>query len=86
MGTRLGPGHMDPDQAAQAAALVRPEVAVPVHWGTFLPYGAHHRHGRLLHVPGTVFAERVAVHAPDVRVVVLAPGESQPLGAAVVTS
>ena len=79
-GGRLGPGHMDPDQAAQAAALLRPALAVPIHWGTFLPYGAHHRHGRLLQVPGTVFAERVALRAPGVRVVVLAPGESLPLG------
>ncbi|MBI5104285.1 MAG: MBL fold metallo-hydrolase [Solirubrobacterales bacterium] len=74
-GTRLGPGHMDPDQAAQAAALLRPALAIPVHWGTYLPYGAAGRHSRVLEVPGTTFAERVRVRAPGVRVVVLQPGD-----------
>ena len=78
-GGRLGPGHMDPDQAAQAAAMVRPAVAVPVHWGTFLPLGTRKRLGGLLRTPGAAFAERMAQRAPDVRTVVLAPGESLPL-------
>jgi L-ascorbate metabolism protein UlaG (beta-lactamase superfamily) len=75
-GGRLGPGHMNPDEAAQAAALLRPRIAVPIHWGTFLPYGAAKSHDRFLRAPGSVFAERVAHRAPEVQVVVLAPGES----------
>lgn len=75
-GGRLGPGHMDPDQAAQAAALLSPALAVPIHWGTFLPVGLRRRHARLLRLPGEVFARRVAERAPHVRVAVLAPGES----------
>ena len=66
-GPRLGPGHMDPDQAAQAAAMVRPALAVPIHWGTLLPLGSRRRLGRLLHTPGAEFAERVAARAPGVR-------------------
>ena len=75
-GGRLGPGHMNPDEAAQAAALLRPAIAVPIHWGTFLPYGTAKSHGHLLERPGPVFADRVAQRAPGVRVVLLAPGES----------
>jgi L-ascorbate metabolism protein UlaG (beta-lactamase superfamily) len=75
-GGRLGPGHMNPDEAAQAAALLRPRIAVPIHWGTFLPFGAAKSHGHFLRAPGEVFAERMAHHAPDVRVEVLAPGQS----------
>lgn len=75
-GPRLGPGHMDPEQAARAAALLRPAVAVPIHWGTLLPLGTARRHGRLLRVPGEAFAARVRELAPEVRVAVLAPGET----------
>jgi L-ascorbate metabolism protein UlaG (beta-lactamase superfamily) len=67
---------MDPDEAARAAALLRPRLAVPIHWGTYLPLGSHRRLQRLLEDPGPAFAERVARHAPDVRVAVLAIGES----------
>ena len=75
-GPRLGPGHMDPDEAARATALLRPRLAVPIHWGTYLPLGSHRRLRRLLEGPGPAFAERVARHAPDVRVAVLAIGET----------
>ena len=36
-GPKLGPGHMDAAGAARAAALLRPRIAVPIHWGTFRP-------------------------------------------------
>ena len=75
-GTSLGPGHMDPSEAAGALRMLRPAVAVPIHWGTFLPIGLHRRHGHLLRDPAQEFAERAAAEAPDVRVVVLEPGES----------
>jgi L-ascorbate metabolism protein UlaG (beta-lactamase superfamily) len=74
-GPRIGPGHMDPDEAAQAAALLAPAMAVPIHWGTYLPIGRRGRLGHLLRDPGHEFAARVAERAPGVRVVVLAPGE-----------
>jgi L-ascorbate metabolism protein UlaG (beta-lactamase superfamily) len=75
-GPHLGPGHMDPEQAAQALALLRPAIAVPIHWGTFLPLGAHRRHGHLLVDPVRMFAAHAAELAPDVRVEVLQPGQS----------
>ena len=34
-GPRLGPGHLDPRRAAEAVRVIRPRMAIPVHWGTF---------------------------------------------------
>ena len=45
-GRSLGPGHLDPERAAQAAARIAPRVAIPIHWGTFSlpwPYPAAER-------------------------------------------
>lgn len=71
-GPRLGPGHMDATQAAEAAALLRPAVAVPIHWGTYSAMGTDSLWGDA----PAAFAERVSQTAPGVRVEVLAPGAS----------
>ena len=73
-GPKLGPGHMDPERAARALALLRPRLAVPIHWGTFLPLGAMGRHGHLLHDPVEEFRTYAAQLAPDVGIEVLEPG------------
>jgi L-ascorbate metabolism protein UlaG (beta-lactamase superfamily) len=74
-GTSIGSGHLDPEGAARAAALLRPRVAIPIHWATYFPLhrGAGHA---LLREPGPAFATAVAKHSPDVRVTLLAPGEA----------
>ena len=71
-GPRLGPGHLDPERAARAAQLLRPRIAVPIHWGTFYPRGR--REGNRLTAPPREFAARVAELAPQVTVRVLQPG------------
>lgn len=73
-GHTLGPGHMDPGEAAEAAALLRPRAVVPIHWGTFLPVGMRRRRPELLTDPGPEFARRLAEHAPATRAVLLQPG------------
>ena len=75
-GPTLGPGHLDPEAAARAVALIRPRLAIPIHWGTYLPigYGRSHRH--LLTEPAERFAAHVATQAPDVRVETIPPGGS----------
>jgi L-ascorbate metabolism protein UlaG (beta-lactamase superfamily) len=78
-GTSLGIGHLDPGRAAKAASLLRPRLAIPIHWGTFFPYGLARRHGHLLHDPPREFAEEVALVAPEVEVRVLEPGSSTEL-------
>jgi len=73
-GPTLGPGHLDPERAARAAQLLRPRLAVPIHWGTFYPRAR--RMGDRLTAPPREFADRVAELAPDITVRVLEPGES----------
>ncbi len=73
-GPTLGPGHLDPERAAQAAALIAPSVAIPIHWGTFVLLHLARRpvdHQR----PAREFAAAVARLAPAVEVRLLAPGE-----------
>jgi L-ascorbate metabolism protein UlaG (beta-lactamase superfamily) len=79
-GPSLGPGHMDPLSAARAAAILRPAVAVPIHWGTFFPVGLEALRGSALVEPPRVFARHVAELAPEVDVRVLAPGDALSLG------
>jgi L-ascorbate metabolism protein UlaG (beta-lactamase superfamily) len=71
---KLGPGHLDPQDAARAAALVRARVAVPIHWGTLHPFTR--ARGAWFTDPPIEFAAQVAELAPGVEVRTLAPGES----------
>jgi L-ascorbate metabolism protein UlaG (beta-lactamase superfamily) len=73
-GPTLGPGHMDAADAARATDVLRPKVAVPIHWGTLHPRAR--RRGAWFHQPPHRFAAQVAELAPEVDVRVLAPGES----------
>ena len=70
-GPKTGPGHMDAREAAEALALLRPRLVVPIHWGTYRRIGH-----RVVGDPAREFVEHAAELAPDVRVVVLEPGES----------
>jgi L-ascorbate metabolism protein UlaG (beta-lactamase superfamily) len=79
-GPSLGEGHMDPLAAARAAALLRPRVAVPIHWGTFFPVGLARLRGAALVEPPRAFARLAADLAPDVQVRVLAPGDALTIG------
>lgn len=73
-GPTLGPGHMDPLDAARAAGLLAPRIAIPIHWGTLSPIGTAARHRTRLGDPPRVFAEHLASLAPSVEVRVLEPG------------
>jgi L-ascorbate metabolism protein UlaG (beta-lactamase superfamily) len=75
-GPTLGPGHLDPERAARAAALLRPRLAVPIHWGTFYPAGLSRLRPGPLVGPPREFAARTADLAPSVEVRVVAPGAS----------
>lgn len=73
-GPRLGPGHMDPGRAATALELLRPRVAVPIHWGTFWPMGLGRvRQARLVEPPRE-FVALARETTPQVRVHVALPG------------
>jgi L-ascorbate metabolism protein UlaG (beta-lactamase superfamily) len=82
-GPTLGGGaHLDPERAAEALTLLRPRIAVPIHWGTYHPL-----HLGLLDAPAFLaqpavrFVEEAATRAPAVDVRVLEPGTSLELQA-----
>jgi L-ascorbate metabolism protein UlaG (beta-lactamase superfamily) len=70
--------HLSPRHAVRAAKLLRPRLVIPIHWGTY-------------HLPGTVlmrmrpdvhrrapyvFVREAAALEPEIRTVLLDPGES----------
>lgn len=73
-GLTRGRGHLDPRDAAEALAMIRPRVAVPIHWGTFWPRGLAAVRPSRRTGAGPAFARFAAVAAPDVRVAVAQPG------------
>ncbi len=75
-GPTLGAGHLDPERAARALALLRPRMAVPIHWGTLHPLGLGRFMSHQLSESPHEFARHAARLAPGVEVRVLAPGES----------
>jgi L-ascorbate metabolism protein UlaG (beta-lactamase superfamily) len=83
LGPALGPGHLDPAGAADAAALIRPRIAVPVHWGTLTLAGMtalasplRARMRRLLVEPPRDFVAEVTARGLATRVVVTEPGSA----------
>ena len=75
-GPRLGKGHLNPRTAAEAAALIRPRVVVPIHWGTLIRFDLRSEADEFLSGPPREFGEELAKRAPDVELRVLGPGES----------
>lgn len=80
-GPTLRGGHLDPAGAAQAAQLIRPRVAVPIHFGTLWPIGLSRVRPHLFDGAGPSFARHARQTAPAVEVRVLDPGEDTDLGA-----
>ena len=75
-GPTIGDGHLDPVRAAAAAAILRPGLAIPIHWGTFYPAGMRRVAPGPFDLPGQAFADAAASLAPAVPVRILAPGEA----------
>jgi L-ascorbate metabolism protein UlaG (beta-lactamase superfamily) len=75
-GPHLGPGHLGPRSAAELLADIRPDVAVPVPWGTLYPRRLHRLWRSPLAEPGDRFARYAAEVASEVDVRVLRPGQS----------
>ncbi|MDH5280238.1 MAG: MBL fold metallo-hydrolase [Thermoleophilia bacterium] len=76
-GPGLGAGHLDPKRAAAAVALIRPELVVPIHWGTYFPIHLGLRGApAFTDLPPAEFVTAVHETAPGVPVRVLRPGQS----------
>jgi len=80
-GPTIGEGHMDPERAAQAVAILHPRLAVPIHWGTFYPAGLRRVVPRPFEEPGPAFAAAVERLVPGTPVRILQPGEDVELAA-----
>lgn len=72
-GPRVPAGHLDPLRAAEAVAAIRPEIAVPIHWGTLRAWGA--QRGLDPTTPARAFADAVSRVAPETVVRILMPGQ-----------
>jgi L-ascorbate metabolism protein UlaG (beta-lactamase superfamily) len=73
-GPSAGPGHLDPRGAAEALRLLRPLLAVPIHWGTYAPLGFGRLQTALLADPVAEFRRQAAELAPEVEVHVVGLG------------
>ena len=75
-GPTLGTGHLNPYQAAVAVQMLRPRLAIPIHWGTFFPFGLGWLMPRLLIDPPRAFAGFAAKLAPEIKTQIVPPGGS----------
>jgi L-ascorbate metabolism protein UlaG (beta-lactamase superfamily) len=78
-GPSVPAGHLDPERAAEAAARIRPRVAVPIHWGTLRAWGS--QRGADPVAPAESFAQAVDRLAPTTEVRILMPGQRFALAA-----
>jgi L-ascorbate metabolism protein UlaG (beta-lactamase superfamily) len=74
-GLHLGPGHLDPERAAVALCLLRPRLAIAVHWGQLRIPALWRTQCRRFPTPAAEFAARAAQKAPERRVVLALPGQ-----------
>jgi L-ascorbate metabolism protein UlaG (beta-lactamase superfamily) len=72
-GPKVGAGHLDAARAAEAVDVIRPEVAIPIHWGTFT---APIYRIPDLEEPALEFAKLVRAGGSGTEVLVLRPSES----------
>jgi L-ascorbate metabolism protein UlaG (beta-lactamase superfamily) len=75
-GRTVDAGHLDPERAARAAAIIQPRVLVPIHWGTYLRGDVRRLQPELLHIYPRRLADELPRRAPGVDLRVLEPGES----------
>jgi L-ascorbate metabolism protein UlaG (beta-lactamase superfamily) len=75
-GPTIGEGHMNPVRAAAAAAILRPRLAIPIHWGTFYPAGMRRIVPQPFDAPGHDFVSALGRFAPEVPGRVVEPGET----------
>lgn len=75
-GPHLGRMHMSPTQAGQALAFLKPRLAIPIHWGTYLPAGMGWLKPSFHSAPPLVFARAAARTMPEVEIRILNPGDT----------
>jgi L-ascorbate metabolism protein UlaG (beta-lactamase superfamily) len=81
-GPRLPDDHLNPLTAAKALALLRPRVAIPIHWGTLYPPWLPPLLNSKFGTWPAAFVRYAAHLAPGVEVRTLEPGETTVVQAA----
>ena len=71
-GPKVGEGHLDAARAARAVEIIQPEVAIPIHWGTFT---APVYRIPDLEEPALEFGKLVRAAGGSTEVLILRPGE-----------
>ena len=74
-GPTLGPGHMNPWRASEALKILKPRIAIPIHWGTFHPLGIGYLGLDYMKMPPVEFRNFALKSSPDIDVRILNPGE-----------
>jgi L-ascorbate metabolism protein UlaG (beta-lactamase superfamily) len=67
---------MDPLRAAQTLPLLRPRLAIPIHWGSLHPLGMQRLKPRYLTHPPHDFKRHAAQLAPEVKTLIVLPGQT----------
>jgi L-ascorbate metabolism protein UlaG (beta-lactamase superfamily) len=73
-GRKAGAGHLDAEKAVRALDLLQPRTAVPIHWGTFAPFGLSRLGGS--RTAAEDFRAEAARRMPQITVHVLQVGGS----------
>lgn len=75
-GPTLGPGHLDADRAAEAAAILEARTVLPIHWGTFAPRTGRRREPDWLDRPADRVVTAMAREAPASKLHLVRPGDT----------
>lgn len=78
-GSSLGPGHLDPNDAARAAAQLSPKRAVPIHWGAYRNILPALPGEMQVPDPAQQFVDALETYSTDIEPVVLRPGTTDRL-------
>lgn len=73
-GRSVANGHLDAQRAVQALELLHPRIAVPIHWGTYAPFGLSKLGGSS--TAAEDFRQEAARRVPQTEVHVLPVGAS----------
>ena len=75
-GPGLGPGHLNPERAADAMAALAANIGIPIHYGTFWPRGLDWMANDQFLGPERQFEQCATQVAPDATIRIMAPGET----------
>jgi L-ascorbate metabolism protein UlaG (beta-lactamase superfamily) len=76
-GPTISKGHLDPGRAVEALGMLKPRIAIPIHWGTMHPSGLGWLKPSFLSRPPVEFARLAKQLVPAVSVRIIPPGGTE---------